>query len=1012
MSQAGTQMTQPFPPAAEVGPLTGRAPLPAVLFIGAFAVLLTSFPARNPDVWQHLAGGRELFRGGVSPTWLFDLAAYAVFSVSGGGGLAAVKAMLCGGIAVLMFRLGSVTGWRVSLAVTGLAVLAMSTRLLLQSQTASVGLLAVALWLVYRRRPAPAEGWWPGWELPLLFAVWANVDEWFVLGLVAVALIRLGQGFERRTTPRSELTLGRWAVSVGVMVAASCLSVSHFGGLRVPQDLRSAMAALQAPPAELVTVHSPFQANYFAVFRDSSAAHSYYPLVALGLISFLLNRRGWRWSSFLPWLALAAVSGLEARAIPFFAVLAGPVTAWNVQGFFARRAAPPPRRRWVRLTGYAAMSVVALAFLVAAWPGWLQGPPYEPRRWAVETPPAIERTADFLRRTHADEVWAPDTRTLHVSADTLGTLAWFCPEDPGLRNATAVERLLDLKHPEEARRQLRDLRVTRVVVSAADPDVKSRDVLGRLLADPNEWRMLSVAGGVVVFGWDDPDSAAGANPYAGWEVDVERLAFDPAVTEIAPPAGLPEPRQWWEALWKPAYPQRPAGRDEAAVLLRKAEFARPTAAFRHLSEWEVGQVAGVVGAAGGWTGLMGETDAAVRLTLFRPPLPAGSDPPPPHTVMTFALQQRFAADRGPVPVAPVYAAVRAARRAVAENPTDASSHHLLAQAYLLLVSSTAEQGWAGRVPQLLRIRQTQASAALNKAVTHNPRLARAHLELARLYRDIGCLDLAVHHLRTYRDLPPLWGGPSAADRGYKELTGELDGWAELLDARTKTYEKESAKSSVADRALLAVQLELGGLARELLLGSDVAAFGAKGTELEVDLLLRTGRPEDVLAWTTPEVRGSLGDRMFHWTRAQAHLAVGDYDAADQELREMVGPEGEPSDPADVGVEVAARVGKSVLDAQPSGGQLNQHVWHALSRADLQRLVSEVARTLGLHADMITLRGVMALEAGNIDRARAAYQSALVFSPDRRGWGHLEFNGRRIATDGLALIGDDRGQTGR
>ena len=57
---------------------------------------------------------------------------------------------------------------------------------------------------------------------------------------------------------------------------------------------------------------------------------------------------------------------------------------------------------WIlRLTGAATAAAVAptsllllgLACLVCAWPGWLQAPPFEPRRWAVELPASLERGA-------------------------------------------------------------------------------------------------------------------------------------------------------------------------------------------------------------------------------------------------------------------------------------------------------------------------------------------------------------------------------------------------------------------------------------------------------------------------------------------------------------------------------------------------------------------------------------------------------------------------------------------
>src|SRR5262245_4106860 len=115
------------PPDAQLRPAQTRVPLFALLFIGLFGLLLASFPARNPDFWQHLASGRDLVRGlAVGPTWLYDLVAYAVYSAGGGATLVAVKAIICGTVAVLLLLLARADrGWRVALCATGLAVLAM-----------------------------------------------------------------------------------------------------------------------------------------------------------------------------------------------------------------------------------------------------------------------------------------------------------------------------------------------------------------------------------------------------------------------------------------------------------------------------------------------------------------------------------------------------------------------------------------------------------------------------------------------------------------------------------------------------------------------------------------------------------------------------------------------------------------------------------------------------------------------------------------------------------------------
>lgn len=980
-------------------------PILPTLFLGLFGVLLASIPARNFELWTHLVSGRNLFRGGgFASTWLYDLLTYAVASIAGGSGLVACKAILCGLVAVLLFRVSAVSGWRVAFATTGLSVLAMGTRLLVQPETASMICLAVAVWLL-QRKSAPSRGLIPDWRLVVLFAVWCNLDAQFVLGLGVVALTHLGRILDDRGGGKPLLGLGKWVVSLVILVAVSCLSPSHVQGLRLPADVLDALDSLTSPKRDIQTIHSPFDPDYFTLFRDSSAALSYYPLLFLGAVSFLLNIRGWRWAWALPWVGMAVVSGLEARTIPLFVVVAGPVTAWNLQTVLARRPSAPVRPR-TRMIGLSIVGLLSAAFLVAAWPGWLQGPPHEPRRWAADCPPAIEKGAEFLRETHAADLWAADSRTLHVSSDTFAAFDWLFPQDRGFYDPKVVESLLAKEGEDAARALLREKKVSRVVAYMGDPSPVVKQTIRLLFTAPDEWRVIWLKGGLVVFAWDDTDRGSGPDPFAKWAVDFERLGYRPDESEQAPLNGPPKPAAWWEVFWTPVRSVRPPDRDEANVLLLKAEVIRAGAPVRQAIDWHAGQLAALVGAGGGWVGPMAGTDLAVRLTLFEPPFPEREGARlPPQTEMVNALYQRFVQERGSIPVGVAYAAVRAARRAIADNPNDASSYLSLAQAYTTLMNGTCEQGWAARVPQLQRVRLMQVIAALNKAVVINERLAPAHLELARLYRTSGFLDLAVEHLRTYRALSPRWGGPKKGEAFTEAVDTDLKQWTKTLESRLETFEKDSAKASVYDRADRARRLELGGKARDILLKSDVAAFGVQGIELEVDLLLRTGRPNDVLD-AGDDVRGSLVDEKHYWFRAMAWLAVGDYQAADKELGEMIGVAGRLPEPMVVLNEVAELVGKGVLDSTPLGVQPHDGFWREPRRADMENRITDFTRTLVRHTNITVLRGVVALECGNVDRARAAFREPLAFAPNRFAQGgQLLFQGQTVMWDGLSLLGE-------
>src|SRR5262249_39294912 len=158
-----------------------------------------------------------------------------------------------------------------------------------------------------------------------------NTSGWFLLGLAAVALVWLGQTLDEPAAPGGRLrSLGRRAVALALLGAVCVLNPSHVRAFTLPPELRFFGDA--AP----TRVTSPVQGAYFTNLGLTPASLAYFPLLGLGLLSFLLNRPGWRWQRFLPWLGLALLSALQARAVPFFAVVAGPVLAWNLQEAFAR----------------------------------------------------------------------------------------------------------------------------------------------------------------------------------------------------------------------------------------------------------------------------------------------------------------------------------------------------------------------------------------------------------------------------------------------------------------------------------------------------------------------------------------------------------------------------------------------------------------------------------------------------------------------------------------------------
>jgi hypothetical protein len=625
-----------------------------LFFVSALAFLLASFPARNSDLWLHLAAGRRLAQGEypseaasrsssdrrVNPAPLYDLITYGIYSLFGGFGLVLGKALVAVVIAWCLVRLSGVgSGWWIPAACTALALLAMGARLLLQPAILSCLFLALTYWFLRRRpeasvdrRPSPL----PPWPLAFLFLIWVNVDGWFVLGLGTVALVWLGEVLDyatekgdKETRRQGDKEIGRDVLSLLLRRLAS-LSLLTAVCLLNPSILyafATAPGLLGWSGARVAgQVTSPFHWDYFAAVGFNPASLAYFPLLGLGVLSFFVNLPRWDWRRFLPWLGLALVSAVQARAVPFFAVAAGPVLAWNLQDFFARHPVPLRSRERIALGILAVL--LGLGVLVCAWPGWLQSPPFEPRRWAVEFPPSVERGATTIRGWRQDGKLGADACGLHLSPETANAFAWFCPdENAHLDGGLASAILADHEARGEWTQRLRSVGANHLIVYDADHG-RLFAILNRLFADPVQWPLLYEVGDLAVFGWRDPDAAETPDPFRELELDLNQLAFHPAPDKKAPPkpsANKPEAPPIWDAFWKPS-PPRPIDQEEATLRLFHAEALRRSVGPRQLARagWEGGQTAALIGAAGGWAGPASLFDARVRLTMVLTP-PARPD---------------------------------------------------------------------------------------------------------------------------------------------------------------------------------------------------------------------------------------------------------------------------------------------------------------------------------------------------------------------------------------------------
>jgi hypothetical protein len=1029
-----------------------------VVLLLALAFFLGSAPIRNSDVWLHLATGHALVAGswrfGPDPfsyaggetwvvhSWLFDLLSYEMFAGLGGAGLAAARGLLTAALAFVLVRLGTRgPGLGLATACAALAVLAVAARLPFQPVCVSYLFLALTLLLLQRaarlRTAEPAAGWLRAYgPLLLLFILWVNLDNWFLLGPATVALYLLGQalGGRRRATDLAGL-----ALLLPAGLAACLVNPWHLRAFIPPSDvgLSGAAAVLRHDPGFAVLFASPFQWEYLTSgLALTPVGVAFYLLAVLSLVSFALGRQGLRSWRLTTWLGFFVLAAWNARSVPFFAVVAGPILALNLHDFFQRRRALAPESAWRprALAGRQAALLALVALVVVAWPGWLQGPPYERRSWALVQDPSVQRVAEEVARWRRDGHLAPGSRGFTFSIEAANSFAWFCPTEPGWLDASlqapaeaaadfvAVRRAL-LGQPGKApdadwRARLRSRHVDHLILYDNDHE-RLLAVYQRLLQSPAEWPLLLIDGHTLVFGWRDPEK--GGNAFAGLRFDPGRLAYHPPEDKRAPSEGPgPEarPPEWWDAFVTPRRPPSP-DRDEAALHLIHFSLYEQPYRQHGLAVWVNGLAAASAGTGAAGTlgaGLWQAMDAGflhVALAGARQG-PDGQPFPLDATGLRVVDNHLFQGDDGPPAL--LLLGIRAARRAIRDSPHDPHAYLVLGELYLRLAHNTRDRLWQLQFPYLARLREVQAATALHQALRLQPDLIQAHASLVSLYHARGYKDLALDHLRDVlrlsRQRGPLAG--EDAEQTAQRLDGIVQRVRRLqqeVGSLRDMHDVSAANMKVQQRAQHALERGLPGVALDTLLAqSDIAAAtGKAGTQMELELLLIAGRLQDVRDWLVPPYKDLLGGDNYHWIRALCAAGSGDYVQADEDLVASVATDAPSPDKASVPTGragMAMMIGQAILERRLDNESITRNMYAPVSMVDFHHRLTRLVLALRQEANTTVLRGLLALESGQTARAAEHFRAALaVWKSDAAAadGGGLDFGGRQAAQYLLELL---------
>lgn len=205
--------------------------------VSAGAALLSVRPIYEPDLWWHLAQGRENASGHLVRTnvfsftypeyrqqytpWLFDTAGYLAWRAFGGAGVQMVQA-LCLSLTLLLLYLACrvrAPAWSAA-AVLCIGFVILEPRAIPRPHLVSFAGMAAVVLLVERasarRSAAPLV-----WAIPLV-ALWSNLHVECVFGALLVGLFALGEVVRPSALDRREAVRGLGiAVLCGLAVIAN-----------------------------------------------------------------------------------------------------------------------------------------------------------------------------------------------------------------------------------------------------------------------------------------------------------------------------------------------------------------------------------------------------------------------------------------------------------------------------------------------------------------------------------------------------------------------------------------------------------------------------------------------------------------------------------------------------------------------------------------------------------------------------------------------------------------------
>ena len=318
------------------------------LVLLAAAGLISFRGIYEPDLWWHLAQGRETAAGHLVRTnlfsfayrdypqhytsWLFDLVAYALWTRTGAAGVQALQALLVAGAlgaVAAACRVRASTAPAIAVCLFGWLIL--EPRALPRPHLVSFLGVAVCAWLIEKARAR--RSWTPLLWAPPAIAIWSNFHVECVFGVVTLGLFAVGEWLRPRDLSRTDAARALGLVTLALV--ATAFNPYGFGLLRYLFENTFVPQALKI--AELQPAYLPNYRGYFAwAILGGLLLAIRWRRVALGEAAafVLFAALGFRYLRLTPLLYLVSaplvarcIDDLQAFGIPRRAVAAAALVA-------------------------------------------------------------------------------------------------------------------------------------------------------------------------------------------------------------------------------------------------------------------------------------------------------------------------------------------------------------------------------------------------------------------------------------------------------------------------------------------------------------------------------------------------------------------------------------------------------------------------------------------------------------------------------------------------------------